>query len=155
MISSVKSNIYEVNAISTLAVYGDFIEGTPQQTALTISTRALGQAGRDAASKSMRALGFGDAGCAWVWLAEGDGSEIALGAADLMSIVEGLDPLGIIVADKDAATLLGQAYRCTLPADDASRVMGRNVASFSNLEAMLGEEAGKQKAWAIMKKAFR
>ncbi|WP_172135775.1 hypothetical protein, partial [Adlercreutzia sp. ZJ473] len=75
-----------------------------------------------------------------------------LGARDLLSVVEGLDPLAIVAADAEAAALLGRAYRCELALDAATRVMGRTVVAFRRFEDLLETPDEKQKAWALLKK---
>ncbi len=190
-----KSNIYEVNVTSTLAVYGEFVQGTGNELLLAASSRALGSAARGALEKSAAALGYGARGCAYVvaggagagaLAGGGEGAELggsagagggegaalgalaapgggegaapndpadaALGARDLLSVVEGLDPLAIVAADAEAAALLGRAYRCEIALDAATRVMGRTVVAFRRFEGMLDAPSEKQKAWALLKK---
>lgn len=159
MISSAKSNMYEVNAASTLAVYCDFVQGTGREVALAISLRTLSPAARNALVKSLAALGYGREACAWVSLSsesdEENVTEPQLGAYDLMSIVEGLDPLAIVTADERSCALLGHAYRHDPPSDSSTRIMGRPCVCFRDLEAMLKSEDGKQRAWALLKKLPR
>ncbi len=158
--------------MGTLAVYGDFVEGTGNELLLVASTRALGGAAREALEKSAAALGYGARGCAYVVAAVGGAADggaaapgladaadgapepagTALGARDLLSVVEGLDPLAIVAADADAASLLGRAYRCEIALDAATRVMGRTVAAFRRFEDLLETPEEKQKAWALLKK---
>lgn len=152
MTFSAKSNIYEVNARSTLAVYGDFINGTGAEVVLVLGTQHASNAATSAIASSMKALGYGERCCAFVVLEAGD---MSLGANDLMSIVEGLDPLTIIVRDEAAASLLGRAYQCDPALDAEGRIMGRKVIAFRNFEGMLGDSNRKQKAWALLKKLQR
>lgn len=211
MISSAKSNMYEVNARSVLDVYGEFAEGTGREVALAVSTRSLGDTARNALRKSFAALGYGSDACAWVTTtvggaadagadagaggrgatgedadaggreaagvntdpntrgAAGAGSslggtadeagrsplpEVRLGAYDLMSVAEGLDPLVMVAADAEACDLLGRSYRLDFPAgkDCVIRVMGRTCALFCDFESMMTSEDGRQRAWALLKK---
>lgn len=199
-----KSNMYEVNATSTLEVYGDFVEGTGNELLLTISTRTLNASAREALEKSAAALGYGTRGVAYVATtiggesvsrgADGPGNasgagegervgvgvggservgkpkrtsdpkpsncpestfdfaEATLGASDLLSIIEGLDPLAIMAADAQAAALLERAYRRELTLDAATRIMGRTAVTFCCFKDLLDEPNKKQKAWALLKK---
>ena len=208
--------MYEVNAMSTLAVYSEFVQGTGREVALVVSSRPLESLARDALVKSFAALGYGSAACAWVVTEEssevratgggaassgagavteaggasavtggmgssgtagggagganagasegevGDGATnatgeaaVQLGAYDLMSIVEGLDPLVIVATDHRACGLLFRAYRCSGKAaavDSALRIMGRTCIAFRDFESMMSSAEGKQKAWALLKK---
>lgn len=148
MTFSAKSNIYEANAKSTIAAYGDFIDGTGAEVVLALSEGVLSETAASAIESSMAALGFGERACAFVALDAGD---MALGASDLMSVVEGLDPLALVVCDARAAELLGHAYRTAVALDAKSRVMGREVVAFRDFEAMLSDGAQKQRAWALLK----
>lgn len=149
MNESANSNMYEVNAESVLAAYGDFVQGTPEATLLAVATAAPSEAARAAVEGSARQLGFNAGACAWLVLAT-DG--VQLGPEEAGTVTEGLDPLAIAVFDGDAAGLFGQAYRCELPLDAATRVKGRTVAAFRSFEAMLADADQKQKAWALLKK---
>lgn len=204
--------MYEVNATSTLEVYGDFVEGTGNELLLTISTRTLNASAREALEKSAAALGYGTRGVAYVATTIGgepvsrgadklgnasdegepervggservgdpesansfgsagdpkhasdpkpsncpessfDFEEATLGASDLLSIIEGLDPLAIMAADTQATALLGRAYRRELTLDAATRIMGRTAVTFCCFKDLLDEPNKKQKAWALLKK---
>lgn len=148
-----KSNMYEVNAMSTLAVYGEFVQGSGNELLLVVSSHALGSAPRGALEASAGALGYGARRCAYALTQVCEGElDAALGASDLLSVVEGLDPLAVVAADAEAAALLGRAYRCELALDAATRVMGRTVVAFRRFEDMLSDPGEKQKAWALLKK---
>lgn len=148
-----KSNMYEVNATSTLEVYGDFIHAAGESLIIVISTRALSSDAQTALESSVFALGYGKNAATYAVTTLGGGG--ALGAADLANVVEGLDPLALIVADGQAAELLSRAYRARVAPDGAARVMGRTVIAFRNFEDMLGSSAEKQRAWALLKKLPR
>lgn len=78
-----------------------------------------------------------------------------LGAADAFAIVEGLDPLRLVIADAASAELLSLAYRCPIELDSQLRLLGRPSVAFANFEDMLGESEEKQRAWAILKRLSR
>ncbi len=153
MISSARCNIYEVNAASVIALYGDFIEGGGRELSLVLASSSPTAPIRDAVEKSLNALGYGRGACAYVRLKTPDCG--ALGANDLRSIVEGLDPLTIVVCDAEAAQLLESAYRSPVAGDAAFRVLGRDVIAFGDLGALIATPEGKQRAWALLKKIPR
>ena len=149
MKKSVNSNngsMYEVTAEGVLAVYGSVLEATGAETMMAVSSAAPPEAARKALTASAEALGYGRDGVALVVT---DG---ALGSNDLLTIVEGLDPLCLIAADEGAAALLGQAYRRDVPLDDAYRLMGRSVVAFRDLASLMDAPDDKQRAWALLKK---
>ena len=154
MIFSANSNMYKVNAESTLAVYGSFVEGTGDEVVVLLSARQLSPIARSALEKSLSALGYGNRCCACVTLAA-DGADMRIGANDLLSIVEGLDPLVIVAADSDAAAELGRAYHLEVAPDSSNRLMGRTVIAFRSFEDQLATPDAKQRAWALLKKIPR
>lgn len=146
MKNSVNSNMFEVAAEGVLAVYGAMLEATGAETVLAVSSAPLADAARKALVASMEALGYGRDGLGLVT------TEGALGSADLLTIVEGLDPLCLVATDADAATLLAQAYRRDVAPDDACRLMGRTVVAFRDLASLMDSPDDKQRAWALLKK---
>lgn len=151
-------NIFEAGAVEITELLADYIEGDAvagASIALTISERPASGAARDAIQKSLVALEFGKGACTYATLLPLDqsqeGADIPLDEQMLFLLVEGLDPLCVIAADQRSATLLGEAYRTTLPLDSAARVFGRPSALFENLDALLQTPEGKQKAWALFK----
>lgn len=146
MKNSANSNMFEVAAEGVLAVYGAVLEATGAETVLAVSSAPLADAARKALVASMEALGYGRDGLGLVTTGG------ALGSADLLTIVEGLDPLCLVATDTDAATLLAQAYRRDVAPDDACRLMGRTVVAFRNLTSLMDSPDDKQRAWALLKK---
>lgn len=146
MKNSANSNMFEVAAEGVLAVYGAVLEATGAETVLAVSSAPLADAARKALVASMEALGYGRDGLGLVT------TEGALGSADLLTIVEGLDPLCLVATDADAATLLAQAYRRDVAPDDACRLMGRTVVAFRDLASLMDSPDDKQRAWALLKK---
>lgn len=154
MKNSANSNIYEVNANNVLTAYDGFVEGTPETMLLVVSTCAPSPEARTAIESSADSLGFKQR-TAWVHLNAPEGANsvaTVLGAKDLMAIIEGLDPLALIVLDEKGIATLAEAYRCDIPEDSHVRVFGRDTATFHDFASMLDNSDAKQKAWAILKK---
>lgn len=154
MNNSANNNIYEVTARDTLELYGDFVEGDGRQLALVVSggPAPLGPQARTALNSSMDRLGYGST-CAFATITLPDGAQ--LGAHDLFTLIEGLDPLLVVSADRSAGNALAQAYRTSLDIDTTTRVLGRTTLSFASFEGMLSSEAERQRAWALMKRVAR
>ncbi|WP_282209631.1 hypothetical protein [Parvibacter caecicola] len=84
--------------------------------------------------------------------AEAGSADVApLTELQLRTIVEGLDPVALVVADAAAAALLAEAYRRPLFCDHPNRLSARSVAAFSNFAALLETPEGKQRAWSLLK----
>lgn len=142
--------MFMVTAENVLAIYAPFIEGNPTQTAMAISSAPLSQEARDALAKSVAALGYGEGSLTYICKTSADGFEASAG--DVLTMVEGLDPLCLIATDAAAATVVGDAFRCEVPSDAFSRVRGRSTVAFAALEPMLANADGKQTVWALLKK---
>lgn len=111
-----------------------------------VSTGEVSAAARDALRNSARALGYSSKDMAFVRLTNG-----ALTTPQLFELIEGLDPLAMVVCDLNAQQVLEQAYRTSLPNNDCARLLGKPCCCFANFDAMLGSEQTKQQAWAILK----
>lgn len=155
MNKSANSNIYEVTALDTLELYGDFVEGDGRQFVVVVSSgpQALKPQARTALTNSMEKLGYGANACCFVLATLPDGAQ--LGARDMHTLIEGLDPLLVISADAGAGRALAQAYSTQPCTDKATRLFGRSYLSFASFEGMLDSEATRQKAWALMKAVAR
>ena len=75
-----------------------------------------------------------------------------LGAEDVRTIVEGLDPVALVACDAFAAETLSAAYRTPVTLDADNRLMGRTAVIFQDFEGMMNTPADKQRAWALLKK---
>lgn len=149
MIYSVKSNIFEVTGESVLTLYGTNVVGAPTSSLLVVTKKPLSPPAMSALEKSAASLEFGTAPLA-VAVVETD--EGTLGSEDVRTIVEGLDPVALVVADALAAELVSAAYRTPLLIDERSRLLGRTAVVFQNFEALMESPESKQKAWALLKK---
>lgn len=149
VISSVKSNIFEVTGESVLMLYGSHLTGAPTSTLLVLSETPLGDAALEALEKSAVSLEFGTAPLAQVVVETDEGK---LGAEDVRTIVEGLDPVALVACDAFAAEALSAAYRTPVTLDADNRLLGRTTIIFQDFEGTMNTPADKQRAWALLKK---
>ncbi|MEC4272004.1 hypothetical protein VJ923_02355 [Adlercreutzia sp. R25] len=143
------SNMFEVTGESVLTLYGSHVTGAPTSTLLVISGTALNETAREALEKSAASLGFGTAPLA---LATMETAEGKLGAEDVRTIVEGLDPVALVATDTSATKALSAAYRTPVTLDEANRLLGRTAVVFQDFESLMKTPADKQRAWALLKK---
>ncbi len=158
MKNSTESNMYNISAQEVLAAYAPLLQGTGNETLLAISTHPLDDTCRGALVKSAVALGYGEGSVAFaITHGQLDTMAVDAGFRDVYSIVEGLDPLAIVAADRAVSALLGEAYRCEVPLDNHCRVMGRTVVAFASLPELMAQPAtdtqpaGKQVVWNLLK----
>ncbi|MEC4184197.1 hypothetical protein VJ918_05170 [Adlercreutzia sp. R21] len=143
------SNMFEVTGESVLTLYGANVTGAPTSALLVISQTALSETALSALEKSAASLEFGAAPLAVLTV---EGSEGSVGAEDVRTIVEGLDPVTLVVADAFAAELLSAAYRVPVTLDAPNRLLGRTAVIFEDFEALMETTETKQRAWALLKK---
>lgn len=126
--------------------FGALLEGDLAALFLVVSDGALSPAARQALDKAAGALDWTE-GASFVNL----GVPGTLSKAELFEIVEGLDPVCVVVAGQTAAALAEQAYQTSVPPQGRFRLFGREACSFADLDSLLNDNGGKQKAWALLK----
>lgn len=112
-----------------------------------VRTSQLSEDAAYALVKSAESLGYGSDGATFITI---DAQE-PLSANELFRLVEGIDPLCIVVADTPSLHLFERAYRETLPPQPGTRVFGREVRMLPTLDELVQSPAGKQRAWAALK----
>ena len=146
---------YGATAREIHELFADYLDGDGSRPVMAIGSRIASAGERNAIDKSLEAFGYGANSCTFATLspidAQAEGGDIALDAHALFLLVEGLDPLHVIALDAAAVSALGNAYRTSFRTDAPIRVFGRQSAAFENLDALLGSQAGKQRAWKVLK----
>ena len=141
--------MFEVTGESVLTLFEGHLTGEPASSLLVVTQTTLSDEARLALLKSARTLEFGDAPLAVATLATDEGT---LGAEDVRTIVEGLDPVALVAVDAFAAEALSAAYRTPIMVDAPNRLLGRTAVVFQDFEALMKTPADKQRAWALLKK---
>lgn len=151
---AVKSS-YGAAAQEICDLFSDYLEGDGGRPALAVGSRLPSATARNAIAKSLEAFGYGAEACTFAALTpiddQAEGGDITLDPQALFLLVEGLDPLHVIATDAQAVAVLGHAYRTSFAVDAPIRVFGRQSAAFENLDTLLESQAGKQRAWRILK----
>ena len=78
-----------------------------------------------------------------------------LGASDVLSVVEGLDPFGVVATDARAVAQLSAAFDTSMKVGASNRAACRTVAALADFEAALQDAEAKQKAWSVLKRLAR
>lgn len=149
MKNSANSNIFTYTTDAAWECYGAFVSGSRGAVVCVVSDSPLSAGARTALERSFERLEYGDAPCAFVSLAGESGERLS--AHDVLTVVEGLDPLAIIAADAVSAELLGRAYRTGFDGAHVAKLLGRRALAFKSFEGMLASNEEKQRAWAALK----
>lgn len=158
MKKSANSNMYEASLVETQHRFSTRLSGAAECTFLVVSSTPLAEQAQSALENSARALGYGTAACTFLVVGstiEHDGKAAPLTGAEAFAAIEGLDPLALVVADSAAAAVCSQAYRCTIPLMDKSRLLGRDAVAFEGFATMLDSPQEKQRAWGLLKRLPR
>lgn len=117
-----------------------------------VSTVDLEQVAKDALQSTAVALGYGNRAVSFATL--GSATEL-LEPTALLSVIEALDPVALVVTDATAAECMSRAYKCEVPTQAASRVLGRTCVAFREFSEMMATPQLKQQAWALLKQLPR
>lgn len=173
MESSAKNTMYAIARNTMLEHYAHYVDnnsGANDFLFCVVSQVPLSATAKNALANSAQALGYSATGCFFVTLSPVQTTPV-LEPKQLFSLLEGIDPLVLVVADASAMHAIEQAYRlshsaahqekegtarkqrsCTLAPYTYTRVLGRDTVSFSSFEDLLQTPQLKQKAWALLKK---
>ncbi len=149
---TLNGNIYEVSLQQTHDLFAPYISGADYGLVVAIGQTWPHEASHTAIENSLRALGYGTKACTYIAIAppNSDGTS-PLDAQALYTLIEGLDPVCIIVLDEPSAQLVSTAYRHPLRTNTPVRLLGRDVVVFGDLEELISTPEGKQQAWALLK----
>ena len=157
-----------------------------------VSHQTLNQAAQSAFEKSAAQLGYGTSSCFFVEIAPSVSAQseqtkqteqalpdnslptpVELSTEQLFLLVEGIDPLALVLADNVAVQHTQTAYTrantletdkiasskqqepATLVLNSFTHLLGRSTVTFSSFEQALDNPNKKQQAWALLKKLSR
>lgn len=150
-----RNNTYLESAEGIRGLFGDYLSGEGPCIALAIAKRPFSAQMQNAIQSSLRSFGYGSEACTFATIRPTDatveGGDVALDSQALFLLIEGLDPICLICADAETLSLLAQAYRLELNPNSAAQVFGRPAVLFEDFEQMLETDAGKQRAWRLLK----
>ena len=143
-------NAFAYSRLQVAKTFCAHIDGPSEATFLVVAARPPSAALRDALGKAALALGWED-GPTFVSC----DAPSALSKAEFFELVEGLDPLRLVLADDAACARATEAYGDTILPQTALHLFGRPTCAFFDLDSLLGSEAGKQQAWTLLKTLAR
>ena len=152
--SAPQPSIFERIASRHVAAFGKAYEGRASAAAVVVSTHAPTPAERAALEASLLQLGYAKSALGWAFVdADGTGGEEHQEASTerLFNLIEGIDPLCVCALDHAACAALSRNYNTPLALEAKTLLLGRECRCFENLDALLSTEAGKRKAWNLLK----
>ena len=146
-------SLYERIASSHVAAFGKGYTGMSNAAALIVGTSMPTSAERSALEASFSQLGYTKSALGWVALNEANQS---IDAEDgrtqrLFNLVEGIGPLCVVALDHNATAALSRSFNAPLALETKTLLLGHACRCFENLDALLSTEAGKRKAWELLK----
>lgn len=133
--------------------YAAHLEGNKFGAVGVISHAALDEPARAAIAKSCESFGYGPDACVFVTIcAEADD---CLSATQILSVIEGIDPARLIIADQAALDLCAQGYHRPLKPNEFFTLLQRPTVAFKSFSAAIEKEASKQRAWKLLKRLLR
>lgn len=129
--------------------YQAFVDGSTNAAFCLVSTSELSLEAQNALFKSAQALGYSVHDITLVVLHPNE-QQTLLGK-DVFELIEGLDPLCMVICDQQSCQTLSEAFRVKLPTNDIFYLLGKPCCCFNQFEDMLDNQNHKQQAWACLK----
>lgn len=148
------ASIYERQRAIECANLTSFYEGSLNALFCVVSSDQPTEPERKALEATAQRGGFTSQQTIWVTTnaKSDDASESAsLDPADLMQLVESIDPLCLVVLDQRAAEVLSRAYNQPVKLEACDSILGRPCCAFVDFNRMLQTDERKQRAWALFK----
>lgn len=121
------------------------LSGNRNSLICVISSEALSQAATTALDKSFSAIGYGEEPCTYLTL------DTSVDDKALFSIVEGIDPIIVVIADGASIEACQKAWRQPIPVHTQTKVFGRRARAFANLDSWVADDKNKQRVWGLLK----
>jgi hypothetical protein len=141
-------NIYAHDRSRVWDEFAANLSGSREGLFVAVCTASTSEEARTAIVKSAQALGYGADGVTFVTI---DATGTRLTAPQLIDIVESMDPLCVVAADAGSTLLVAEAAQKLVEPNEPTRLNGREVRAFDDLNDLMQTPAGKQKAWALLK----
>lgn len=165
-----EQSVYERVRTDECAAFSGYYEGDLNALFCVVANEKPGEAERAAIQASAARGGFPASSIIWITIAgsskasfvgeEGDGTtapvasgegELFLDGADLLRLVETVDPLCLVVLDQQAAEVVSRAYNQPIKLECCDSLLCRPYCAFAHFARMLETDDRKQRAWGLLK----
>ncbi len=146
-------SLYEQARLAQIARFPGSISEDTTAAACFVSAEPLPSPAHDALRASLEARGYAARDLIYVTLRtheDGHGAAAAT-PAELYALLEALDPLCIVLADRESTEAASMGYNALLPFEARAQLLGRACRCFEDFSALIATEAGKRRAWAALK----
>lgn len=149
-------SIFERIANAHIAPFEGRYEGNANAAAVIACTHVPAEAERSALEASFLQLGYAKGALGWALIDKSTPCEDKARQKDasgirLFDLIEAIDPLCLCALDHAACAALSRAYNTPLALETETLLLGRACRCFESLDALLSTEAGKRKAWELLK----
>lgn len=139
---------YERIAQSHVDSFQGTYHGSIGAAAIIVSVEEPTEEAKRALTASFNALGYSPQAIGWAQTAA-PGKPDASG--DLFTLIEGIDPFCVVSTSHASTEALSRCYNTPLAIEAKTLLLGRDCRCFENLDALITTEAGKHKAWGLLK----
>ncbi|MGN0262323.1 MAG: hypothetical protein ACI4B9_05710 [Eggerthellaceae bacterium] len=138
------SGIYDFARKSVISRFSQHIHGAESGLIAALFATAPSPQAQNALEKSALAIGWGSEAVCFV---ETD----MLEPSDLLQIVEGMDPVAVVLASASSAQAFFAAYHLQPVEEERLSVLCREVRIIPRFEELMETPDGKQRIWAALK----
>lgn len=143
------ASLHERIVNAHISAFGGGYCGPANAPAVILYSGSPSEQQRHALVASFEQLGYQEGALGWINIdAAGEGEP----APDLLfNLIEAIDPLCVVALNHAATAQLSRSYHAPLSLETRGLLLGRECRCFENFEALLATEAGKRKAWGLLK----
>ena len=145
-------SLYEQARLAQIARYPGLISDDKTAAACIVSASPLPSPAHDALRAALEARGYAPRDLTYLTLCAHDEHDAATATpAELYALLEALDPLCVVLADRASVEAASAGYNAALPLEARAQLLGRACRCFEDFSALIATEAGKRRAWAALK----
>ena len=157
-----EQSVYERVRTDECAAFSCHYEGSLNALFCVVANERPQEAERAAVQASAARGGFSADDIIWISIA-GSGEVLLAGeeksgtasssldGADLLRLIEAVDPLCLVVLDQRAAEVVSRAYNQPVKLECCDSLLCRPYCAFAHFARMLETDDRKQRAWVLLK----
>ena len=138
------NGIYDFPRINAFSRFSRHLHGAESGLIAALFPAEPSPRAQNALEKSALALGWGAEAVCYV---ETDG----LDAQELLQIIEGIDPVAVVIASASSAQAFFAAYHLQPIGNERFTALCREVRSIPCFEELMESPDGRQRIWAVLK----